>query len=418
MKKLILAAFILYMPFQLKLPQLFSLNIVNIFLFLLLLVLFFGRDKVNIRSKFDTPLLIFLMIWVSSFIHSLLYIGIPVNEVLTEFKRLISLVLAYFVFSRCLNSKKEMRFLFYVFLLSVALVGIHTFRNGMIAGIHFADFKRSSGPFGEGWKGSDVAGGFLATFTPLLLGVLLMNKQKLFKIFSIFGIVFSILGLFATYSRGSMLALAASSIITILVASAVLFKKSKLFSVIIFAGFIVFVLGWKLWLPQTIINRAENTFQEEESTGQGVADLSTQKRIGAWKGGLEIFRKSPMFGVGFRIPLYIMSYDTHNAFILIAAEMGLIGLLVFLWFLWRALLQAGSILNTEFVDLGVGFVGLITSFLVVNMFYGNFFRDTVAGTFWVSLGLLVSAKKFSMEKVDPSLKRAKVLNDNFGSSSG
>lgn len=396
MKKLILAAFILYLPFQLRIQRIWPFDFVNIFLGLLLLIFLFSRNKASVRVKFETPLILFLLIWTGSFIHSLLYPGVPFYDVFTEFKRLITLVLAYFVFSRCLNSKKEMGFLFNIFLLSIILVGINTLRNGVLSGIHFADFKRSSGPFAVDWKGADIAGGFLAIFTPVLLSVLLMTKQKILKIFSIFGVVVCFLGLFATYSRGSLLALATSSIITILVSTAMLFKKSKLFTIIIFAGFIVFALGWKLWLPPAIINRVENTVQEEEVTGEEVVDTSTQKRIGAWKAGIETFKTNPVFGVGFRIPFYIMSYDTHNTFILIAAEMGLIGLLVFLWFLWRVLMQAKEILNTEFIDLGVGFIGLIVAFIVVNIFYSNFFRDTVVGSFWVVLGILASAKKFAI----------------------
>jgi O-antigen ligase len=86
--------------------------------------------------------------------------------------------------------------------------------------------------------------------------------------------------------------------------------------------------------------------------------------------------------------------DTHNAFILIAAEMGIFGILVFLWFLVMIFKQAFSILNTEFVILGTGFIGCIVAFIFVNILYSNFFRDTVVGTFWIILGILGATKNY------------------------
>ena len=97
---------------------------------------------------------------------------------------------------------------------------------------------------------------------------------------------------------------------------------------------------------------------------------------------------------GFKIPQYMLGVDAHNTFIHIATEMGIIGLLVFTWFLWRIFRQASSLLNTEFVVLGVGFIGCIAAFIFVNMLSSNFFRVTVVGSFWIVLGILAGSKKY------------------------
>ncbi|MFC1709907.1 O-antigen ligase family protein [Candidatus Omnitrophota bacterium] len=113
---------------------------------------------------------------------------------------------------------------------------------------------------------------------------------------------------------------------------------------------------------------------------------------------------SPITGLGFKIPEYILATDTHNAFIQIAAEMGIFGILVFVWFLWRVFRHASALLNTEFAVIGIGFMGCLVSFIVVNVFYSNFFRDTVVGTFWIMLGILAASKSFLVKKNKKSPK--------------
>lgn len=398
MKKFILAAFILYLPFQLRLSQVVSLNIVNLFLIFLLLLFIFSRKSNSIKSKFETSLLIFLLIWIFSFLHTL-FLGIEIWqwEITKEFKRLFTLVLGYFVFSRCVTTKKDLHFLFYTFLISIILVGLHVWRNGMLAGMHFADFKRSSGPFGIGWEGSDIAGGFLAVFTPFLLSTTLLARKKILKSLGSFGLIICFLGIFATYSRGSMLALGIASIITILIAAKYFLKTSKFTAVVILFIFVVLAFNWQRWVPQSILNRIEGTVQEETYGGESKLDISSQKRIGAWRTSLAIFKMNPIIGVGFKVPEYTLSYDAHNTFIQILAEMGIVGFLAFLWFLWGVFRETASLLNTEFNYLRIGFIGCIIAFIIVNMFYSNFFRDTVVGTFWIALGMLAASKKFAVK---------------------
>jgi O-antigen ligase len=400
MRKFILAAFILYLPFQLKLPQIPVINTVNFFLIILAILFIFTQSRNQIKAKFDIPLLLFLIVWIVSFAHTLSY-GVEVwrYEITILFKRLISLVLVYFVFSRCIKTKKEWQFLFYAFLLSVAITALFTWRGGMLAGPHFTDFKRSSGPFGEGWRGADIAGAFLAIFTPFLLTHSFFTKQRIAKVLGFLGVGICLMGLFATYSRGSILALAISSFAVVLISFPRIFKASKLTAVIILIGLIGLGLMWERWIPQSIIHRVQGTTVEEEyDTEEVIFDQSSQKRMDKWGKGIEIFNYNPLFGVGFRIPEFVLGTDTHNAFIQIAAEMGISGISFFILFLFTVFLQARALLRTEFDYFGIGLMGCLVAFIFVNMFYSNFFRDTVAGTFWAVLGLSVAATGVAQEE--------------------
>ncbi|MEW6169950.1 MAG: O-antigen ligase family protein [Candidatus Omnitrophota bacterium] len=376
----------------------------NFFLILLFLILLFDRKPNSAALSIDIPLLLFLFIWIASFAHTLAYPpGIWKYPVAVDFKRLISLPLAYFVSSRCIKTKKELNFVFFMILLSLGLVALHTWKSGMLAGPHYADFKRSSGPFGEGFKGADIAGGFLAIFTPFLLSYSIFTKKRIEKIAGFLGLGICIMALFATYSRGSIAALLIAVLIMILSSLKHFFKTSKISTMIILITFIGLGLTWERWVPQSIIHRIEGTTAQEESYGGELPlDESSQGRIKKWEVGIEVFRMNPIFGVGFKIPEFVLKSDTHNSFIQIAAEMGIFGFLVFLLFLLSIFIKTKSLLKTEYVWLGVGFIGCLIAFIIVNMFYSNFFRDTVVGTFWVLLGLLVSAKKLSEANEDIS----------------
>jgi len=411
MKKLILASFILYLPFQLKLSQVLSINLINLFLILLVLIFIFNRNPEAIKPKFEKPLIIFLIIWALSFMHTLLSPReLIILEVTKEFKRLVTLILGYFVFSRCLKTKREIQFLFYIFLISIVLVGLHTFRNGTIAGPHFADFKRSSGPFALNWswRGSDIAGGFLAIFTPFIFAYFLLSTKKILKLFSLLGFIICVLGLLTTYSRGSMLGFSIAAIVVILVSLKRMLKSSRLFSLIILLILITVIYNWRYWMPESVINRVEGTFQESDYEDRLSYDQSSLSRLEKWRYGIEVFKSSPIIGVGFeQAEYYVVSkkrlkgkigMDVHNAFVKIAAEMGIIGILAFLWFLWEIINGSRSLLNTEYIYIGVGFIGCITAFMVVNMFYANFFRDTVVGSFWSVLGIMTTSKKLVHQK--------------------
>jgi len=393
MRKIILALYVLYLPFQLKLPQVPVVNTINTFLILLLLIFSVERRKDFNRPYFEKPLIVFLLIWFFAFLHTLFMPhGMWTWIVAKEFKRLITLVVGYFVFSRCIKNKKDWLFLFYMFMLSIALVGIYTWKGGMLAGPHFADFKRSSGPFGIGWRGSDIAGGFLATFTPFLLAYFFFIKERIRKIFVGIGIIFCVLGLFATYSRGSILSFGIASILCIAMSIRYLLKRSKFTVAIILVIFVLLLVKWQNWMPQSIVHRFQGTIVGESYGDTETLDESSQGRIEKWIGGINIFLDNPLFGVGFRRPQYELGVDTHNAFILILAESGIFGFIAFLWFLLAVLREARILLNTEFNFLGIGMIGCVISFVFVNMFYSNFFRDTVVGTFWIGLGLLAAGR--------------------------
>ncbi|MCA9403234.1 MAG: O-antigen ligase family protein [Candidatus Omnitrophica bacterium] len=408
MKKYVFMALIFYLPLQLKLPNWPHFPVINIFAVLLLGIFLSGRNDRFVKPVFETPVIVFLLVWLTSFIYACIFTdGMPRIEIAREFKRLYLLPFIYFVMSRTIKDRNELKWLFWTFLACLTLCGQNTYYNGVLAGANFALHKRSSGPFGWGWQASDIAGGFLATFTPVLISYFFFVRKPLFKLGSAIGVGLCGLGVLCTYSRGSMMALLFACVGLIIVGGRDLARASKINFLVILIGLIMGGVMWKAWVPQSIIARVEGTIVADEEerqymdsaftdsdTGESNLDLSSQLRMHAWRQGLSFFYTHPLTGIGFRQVQYQLGHDPHNGFVLIGGEMGIVGILTFAWLILAVTRQGFQLMGTEFNYLGVGAVGMMIGFTTVNMFYSNFFRDTVVGSFWIMLAFLAVANSF------------------------
>ena len=64
------------------------------------------------------------------------------------------------------------------------------------------------------------------------------------------------------------------------------------------------------------------------------ADMSTRLRYEAWHAGLQMFKQSPVFGVGQRQFSEHHYMTAHNSYVLALAELGFVGLVLFICLLY------------------------------------------------------------------------------------
>lgn len=67
--------------------------------------------------------------------------------------------------------------------------------------------------------------------------------------------------------------------------------------------------------------------------GRGISAADGADRLGAWSAGLQFFRSSPLFGIGFGQFTELDTLTAHNSFVLCLAELGILGSTI-----WVALL--------------------------------------------------------------------------------
>jgi O-antigen ligase len=145
-------------------------------------------------------------------------------------------------------------------------------------------------------------------------------------------------------------------------------------------------------------------------------EYSISTRFDAWLIMAQIIRISPLLGLGFAnyywyTPLfpirgYAVSFNSHNNYVDIVAQMGLVGLVCFLWILWevgrlgwrlRERVPAGFAQAYVYGALG-GLAGMVVAGMlgdwVLPFFYNvglNGLRATTLG--WLFLGGLVSLEQ-------------------------
>jgi hypothetical protein len=189
-------------------------------------------------------------------------------------------------------------------------------------------------------------------------------------------------GLALTISRGSI---GGAGMALLIIAG---LRYRKLLPLMALAGIVVLALPWS----QAYIGHFI-----EGLRGQ---DLSTQMRLGEYKDALILIQRYPLFGVGFAaapdIDIYI---GVANVYLLIAEQMGLIGLAVYLLILviffarfWRHRPAAG--MNPRLEPLWYGLhgavIGGVFSGFLDHYFFSLDFHHSVT-LFWLLIGLSTAA---------------------------
>jgi O-antigen ligase len=189
-----------------------------------------------------------------------------------------------------------------------------------------------------------------------------------------------------TFSRGAMAALAAG----LLVIAGLRYRRLLL--VMGAAAILIAVL------PVT------QGYVERFVAGLQGADLATQMRFGEYDDALRLISRYPLFGVGFSgTPTRDLYLGVSNAYLLMATQMGLVGLAAFgmlmasiwVWCLSRwPLVRADLLIAPQWLGLLAGLTAALTVGLVDHYFFNLDFQSAGA-LFWTFIGLLLAATRLA-----------------------
>jgi O-antigen ligase len=141
-------------------------------------------------------------------------------------------------------------------------------------------------------------------------------------------------------------------------------------------------------------------------------DLASLMRLGEYKDAIILISRHPWIGVGFvGTPESSLYIGVSNVYLLIAEEMGLIGLGVFLWIVvlffrqvWLAWPAVRQRLGLEAILLGLtaAVVGILAGGILDHYFFNLSFPHSVAA-FWLYLGLAMVAVRLGKEARHPEV---------------
>ena len=386
-------------------PTFLDLCLIAVFL-VWLLRLAKRRQRDFIATQVGLPLLLYIVLAIAAFIAGLAHARVTA-QVLRHFAEVLMALALFFVVVNTVRTRKELTWLGRVIILAgflAAFIGVVLYylpqdmtvrllsalgRFNYPTGADVVQFVEDNPDLPMRATSTsvnpNVLGGLLILVTAVSVAQLFARKPVLPRWMLSIMVAFMGMCLYLTYSRGSLAGLAAG----LVVIGAVRYRKLLLLMAVV--AVIV------LLLPQT------QAYIAHFIEGLRGEDLATQMRFGEYKDAFTLISRYPWLGVGFAgtpdIDLYI---GVRSVYLLIAEQMGLVGLSAFLlvigvalaslWRAWRSMTQP----DVEPVLLGFGaaIVGILVGGLADHYFVNLDFPHSVA-MFWLYVGLAMASARLA-----------------------
>jgi len=317
-----------------------------------------------------------------------------VGNAATVFRReitIIQLVVFFLLFYNIVKSQRDLKLILYSYTISCLIAAIFAFRNFLLY-----PMKRQV-PF-LSYQNSNF---FPASISvPILFMILLVIHKRGLKAISWF--VAASFGLFTgliSQTRTFMVSLLAS------ISSLIYFSKGKIRKTFLVLAIFVALVPF---MPRSLYNRAASI----PAAAQNPKDRGTA-RLDIWLVSLNIVKEHPLIGIGlnnFREAYLsalpetegVVRYkwtigDAHNIYLHTFAELGAVGLAVFMsimYIIGKGLVKALKQLTTRSMKI---YVELALVNFVFTLTYGVFVMIHYRKFFWFGLALAAVVSKLSLQ---------------------
>jgi O-antigen ligase len=379
------------------LPLSLSTLIIILLFFLWLIELSLDKNqKVHFFPKTTIPAIAFIGISTISII-----INMP--DYFTTFSEIIIMFfefLIYFYLANNVKTEKDVTYIVWVLLFGALLqcgVAILEIWSGLEftrdvsqsvdtiwkQEVGATKYSRISGTMGH----ANILGVYLSSIIILLISLIFIEECRTWKIIYWLGIGVGFYAVVNTFSRSAWFVFL---IFTPLIFCIYLWKskaiRKTVFPILVFL-FIIAIGG--ISLSTKIIDRS-------------VMDDSVVSRVPMMKVAVNVIKDNPFWGIGqSNYFTKLGAGNVHNIYLFIAAETGLIGLIIFLWFNFSIFLEGLYFLKSEIgfmTNVGLSLMCLIFMFLMYGMV--NPFPSRIEYTFiYFALGVIVAIKKVVNERV-------------------
>lgn len=324
--------------------------------------------------------------------------GMGTGQVLQLFREWVAPILFFFATLALVRERQDVADLLEVIAWTAALVAGLTLVEGVgRMGRGTIDASRVPGLMGQ----ANSMGAFLVYYGVPLLALALATKSWPRRAAYLAGYLAAARAILFTFSRGAYLGIAAGSAVVLLIRKPALLVAAM-------AGGVVAVVLFPGLIPNSVMERLSATAGEDRgiysSTTEQTLDKSSSHRLILWRGAARMIAQYPTRGVGLgmfepsigmytEVPLLPHDpTDAHNAFILIAGEMGLPTLLVLLLLHATFAVMALRLYYRRrmLIDrtLGLVFLGTHAGVFVSCMLGSRFSDEALIAYFWMFAGLL------------------------------
>lgn len=343
-------------------------------------VAFFKNFKLA-QANSNKPLLFYVLFcFFSIFVSSSFLISSR-----SFFTKTLEYFLLYFVVIETILEEREFKNVVTVALISVAIIGIDALFQYFF-GFDFIRYRKlyASRITGTFQAPNDLAG-YLVSFIPLAIMISFSNViNKVIKLLLKLEAILLMVVLFISWTRGAWLGL----IISLLFLS--LFKGRKVIYGILIALVIAMVIS-PSWIKERILSFFTLT------------DMSSIDRKIMWLTAVKMIEAKPLLGHG--LGTFMLNYSNympkdyteivyaHNCYLQMAAEIGIIGLIIFMLVISSFFLSSiYKLKKTEdgiIKNIHLGILGGILAFLVHSFFDTNLYSLSLMSLFWFLFAITV-----------------------------
>lgn len=391
---------IVIIPFSVAIAPALTFTFIGFMSFGFLLKKLIKRERLFISTAINLPFLFLILAAVLSFGNSLYY-----KE---SFRGIVKLLQNSVIFLICAEEIRDTRHVkriiaSIIFGASLAsfdaiwqMVFGHDFIRGNPTIIHIGNLRRATAAFPH----PNTLGVYLSITATLIAGLSLYYFRGRKHFFMLLTSALVVAGLALTFSRPAALAFYLCILLTGII------KKRK-----IIVGMLLTIL---LLIPFIAPKDIKNWVK-----GIGfhpVVLMCNYDRISIYRNTLNMIRHHPLIGVGvntfsrnyrfYKLPEAKgaqtgESMYGHNNFLHMAGEIGLMGLGVFLWLLFRLFKKCGQIyrnVSDEYIKvISLCLAVSLVAFLLNGLTETSLYSPRVAMIFWYFIGLSLSLDKFSIK---------------------
>lgn len=314
------------------------------------MTLFFWLCQILVKRDFRIkmyPLGWFHLFFLSASLISALF-AFDVHQGFRGFWDIFRYFIVFLIIINTVDSDKKVKWLVSLFIISILVGGIWgVFESLKAPNNYLAELSIHS----LGHQNHTAT--YLLIIFALVFGIVVnINTTLTFRLVNLFSLIFIGLLIVLTNSRTALVTL-----VFMLIAFILAIRKWKVLfvvSILLFCSFIGVLVFSSVSQTDSFSQKLINEYRGLVNPLQ---DRFFQQRLGLWKRTLKLIEKNPVLGVGPRNFDLVMrgksgygASHAHNLFVNIGAEMGLVGFLTFLlwlfcyihtWFKSRSILLGG-----------------------------------------------------------------------------
>jgi len=381
------------------------------------------------KTKLDLPLILFSLVLLLSLFTSKTKV-VSSKDLIIFF----SYILIFFLITNNLNRKTDFNSFIHLFFIISLLVSIYTIIQYYGIDPYLKEFQSLTSTIGQ----KNWISNYLAMIFPVVFSYFLLEQSKKNRIFYFFLLSILYATLMICQSRGIWISISFTLILAIYIIFKFklfkIFQENKRWLILLLISFFIITAIYSTDNPLnksaiTVPQRALSTFDEQ--------DPSINTRLLIWKSTLEMIKDRPMFGSGigaFKMnyldyqatllkdnPYYVKysgnAREAHNEYLQMWAEIGIIGLAIFigviLIFYDLIINYLKKVDNDKDKIIVFGLVLGITCFLIHCLFTFPLHVPALGVTFFTLVGLtVIYTRKANLHKTDSDngLKELKLKN--------